>query len=193
VTKASRYYQGLDGPAYDPAQAKSLLQQVKTEKGWDGSLTLVCGDTPTQADLALVIQGLLDAAGFQIKIETLSSGALIQRIVFDRNYQIGCLGTGINEENPWVQLVRNYRSDSTFNYTGYANADFDAGLDQLKASATLDQQKAALAKLQKVWNDTVPVANLAAGERYIVHAPSVHGLDFTVKAITMFGGAYVSS
>src|SRR5690606_28430055 len=50
IVDASRHYQGLDGPPYDPAQARQLLDEVKRETGWDGHLGMVCGNTPSSID-----------------------------------------------------------------------------------------------------------------------------------------------
>jgi len=191
VPSTSRYYQGLQGPAYDPAEARRLLTAVKTETGWDGKLTLACGTTPVATEQALTVEAMLEEVGFDIQIDSVSPADLLQRVVFERNYQLACLGIAINEENPWVQLVRNYRSDSSFNYTGFADPAFDDGLDELKAAGTLDQQKKALATLQARWNEVVPVVFLGAGERYTIFNPDVHGLSWTVKAITRFNDAWV--
>ena len=41
IAPTSRFFQGLEGPAYDPAKARSLVQQVKAEGTWNGRISLL--------------------------------------------------------------------------------------------------------------------------------------------------------
>jgi len=190
ISEESRFYDGLEGPPYDPDRATELLDEVKSETGWDGRLTLQCGDTPAATEQSIAVEAMLEAAGFDIDVEQAAQPDLIQRVVFERNYEIACLGFGATDETPWVQLNRNFLSTSPFNYAGYADPDMDAALAELKAAVTDDDQKAALAEIQEVWNDTVPVEVLSAAERMIAWSDDVRGLDFTVTTIALFDKAY---
>ena len=193
IVEPSRYYQGLEGPPFDQAQARQLLAQVKVATGWDGHLGLVCGNTPAATEQSVALEAMLEAVGFSIDVENVDQGTNINRVVIERNYELGCSGNAVTEENPWVQLTRNYRSDSPFNFTGFKDPAMDAALDELKVASNIDEQKEALAQVQEVWSEAVPNAILNGGEWFMASSPDLHGVEYSSTGYSMFGKAYLSS
>jgi peptide/nickel transport system substrate-binding protein len=189
--KGSRYFQGLDGPSYNLEQAKALVAQLRSEGAWDGKLRLVCANT--QADLSVTIKTMLELAGISVELDNASSqAAQISKVLTDANFDLACWGNNLYDDgDPWSVLDYQFRSTSKSNYRGYANPAFDAALDDLKKAATAEQTKAALARIQQVWNDSIPSMNYQAVEVMVASGDRVHGLTQSQEAIVLFDKAFV--
>ena len=88
--------------------------------------------------------------------------------------------------------ARNFASTSVSNPTGYADKDFDAGLDALRVAKTLPQQQAALEKLVARWNDTVPSISTETVTEAILAKPNVKGMQATNYTTMIFSNAYLA-
>lgn len=189
----SRFYQGLEGPAYDPDLARQLVEEAKAD-GWDGKIEFACDNSPARIDTSIAIESQLKAVGFDVElINNLTIGQLISKIRVDHDYEIGCWGLSATEALPWVKLDELYSSTNPSNHTGYADADFDAALKELKAAGDLDSQKAALAKIQEIWNETVPGILVSTSEETIAMADNLHGVRHGHNTYVYFGDAYLDS
>src|SRR5699024_10649847 len=69
LAEASRFYDGQEGPTYDPERATELVEEVKADTGWDGAITILISDGPENVEAGVVTKALLDAAGFNVTIE----------------------------------------------------------------------------------------------------------------------------
>lgn len=186
----SRYASDLDGPAYDPELAKRLVEEVEAEGSWDGSVTLACDST--WADEALSVAGQLESVGFQVESDvTASVAARIQRVIVDHDYDIACWGMSLAEASPWTGLARHVETESASTRTGYSNPEMDAALADLKAAIEVDDQQAALARIQEIWNDTAPTIVTAAIEELIIWQDDVSGLDFNQETVALFDDASI--
>jgi peptide/nickel transport system substrate-binding protein len=185
MPKSSPIYGGVDGPAYDPTKAKQLVQEVKAG-GWNGKLTIVC---PNTNDEGIVIQAMLQAVGIDASLASLTQAAAIQRTVTAPDYDVGCGGPSISVSSPITRLDRYFGAKNTF--TGFRDDGFNAALKQVKSAGTTDAMKAAMAKLQQVWNQTIPSMGVGAAETMIYWGKTVHGLQFNQNATVFFGSAYV--
>ncbi|HWJ62726.1 MAG TPA: ABC transporter substrate-binding protein [Acidimicrobiales bacterium] len=190
----SRYYQGQEGPAYDLEEAKRLVEEVKAEGDWDGTIEFDCDNTPMRTEMGITIQAMLEAAGFDVKLDSgVTIGDVIQKVRVDRDFELACWGLSATEALPWVKLDELYSSTNKSNHTGYADPDYDAALAELKAATDLDGQKAALAKIQDIWNDTVPAEVLTTSEEVIFVNDELKGVVPGHNAYTYFGDAYLES
>jgi peptide/nickel transport system substrate-binding protein len=186
----SRYATEVEGPEHDPEQAQELVDEAQADGEWDGSLRLLCDNSPARVESAIAMEAQLEAAGFEVDADTdLDTQDLISQVIVDADYDLACWGDNINQSSPWATLGR-YRSDAPNNFPGYASPEMDTALDALRA-APADEQGDALAEVQEIWNETMPSAALAASEQVIVWGDRVHGLDFNQTAVVLFGNAYV--
>jgi peptide/nickel transport system substrate-binding protein len=188
----SRYYtDATAGVAYDPAKAKALVDQVKAERGWDGTLRFLCDNSPARIQIGLAVKTLLEAVGFKVDAQTnVTITQLTQQVLANADYELACWGYNVNDQSPWAKLDKHISSNGGANVLGYKNATLDQALVDLRVAANDDQIKAALVKLQKVWNETVPAAPIAASEEANVHGPKIRGIVGTQEATILFADAW---
>jgi peptide/nickel transport system substrate-binding protein len=183
-------YPGVPGPAYDPNKAKQLVDAAKAE-GYDGKVRLTCGNTPTATEQSITIEAQLKAVGFDVEVELLPPGQANQKILLEGNYDIGCGAASIFDEGPF-RGMNQFLSDSVRNRVGYKNPQMDTAIASLYRANTIEQSKAAMGEIQRIWNDTVPSEMLYASEWLVGHKDNIHGLVFTRESTVMFHDAYVS-
>jgi peptide/nickel transport system substrate-binding protein len=180
---------GVPGPAINPDEAKKLVQEAKAA-GWDGNIRLICNDTPDRQQAAIAIETLLNGVGMKVTKTIVDTQRLIGEVITNVNYDLACWGINFTTADAWFSLST-FTSDSPTAYAGYKNPDMDRALGGLRAAGTLEEQRAALGEVQKVWNDTIPSAVWGALETYIAYSPKVHGLKSTAREIVMFDDAYL--
>jgi peptide/nickel transport system substrate-binding protein len=192
VHQDSPLFQDLDAPAHDPERARELLAAVQADTGWDGSLTLLCSDTPASNETAIATKALLDAVGFDLRIEHKSAVEQQRQVALDGNYDMACWGTAADQPGTYWGL-NIFRSTAPNNFTGYADPAMDAAIARLQQADDLEAQQAALAAMQEAWNETAPSAITGAAEERVVWQPEVHGLVPTQQGMVMFFDAYIES
>lgn len=192
--KQSRYFQGLEGPKYDLDEAKKLVQAAKADGKWNGTIRFSCDNSPMRIETAITIKAQLEAAGFKVELDNgMTIGDLITKVRVDKDFEIACWGLNSTEALPWVKLDELYNSENPSNHTGYANPKFDAALKELKAAATLEDQKAALAKVQNLWNEDIPGQLLTTVEEAIFVSDNVKGVVAGHNAYVYFGDAFIDA
>ncbi|HEX7095389.1 MAG TPA: ABC transporter substrate-binding protein [Acidimicrobiales bacterium] len=184
--ETSPYHVDVEGIPYDPDRARQLVEEAKAG-GWDGSISLVCGDTTPEVGIA--IETMLNAVGFQVNRESLPISEFSSRVYVDRDYELACGGAGASDSNPWIRLARFYGPNNYF--TTYQNEEFNAALRELKLASTPAEAKPAIEELQRVWNETVPSVGLGALEAGIITRDRVHGVLPNVNMMVTFAEAYV--
>jgi peptide/nickel transport system substrate-binding protein len=181
---------GMDAEKPDAAKAKQLVTEARAA-GWDGSLNLLSGDTPTAVELGITAQAMLQAAGMTVQVTNVPTADLIKRVITDKNFDVTTWSLNVLPEAPWSGIDRNLRSDSPTNRTGYADAGFDAALAQLRKATTVDEKKTALAAVQQVWNATVPGVMYQQDEEFLTWGDKVHGVKLTREGVAMFDDVYI--
>ncbi|HUP71719.1 MAG TPA: ABC transporter substrate-binding protein [Acidimicrobiales bacterium] len=189
ISDKSPFFQNLDGPQTDTAKARDLVQSVIAEGKWDGSIRLACQDSPAAKDRALAIEASLKAVGFKVTTELAPS--VISKVVTDANFDLACWGFNIGDAMPWAAMDQ-FVSTSANNRTGYKDPQMDAAVAELKVAATAATQKAALAKIQEVWNRTVPSVVYETIEEVITWDKKVNGLVFTQDSVVYFSDAWLT-
>lgn len=182
--EGSRLYQGLSGPEYDPDLARQLVEEVKAEGEWDGSISIEMNSTTASTNLGIAVVGMLEAVGIEATLDaSAASNELTGRVVNEGDYTITGWSLSISDSSPWPELVERL-SDNV--YTGYDNPDMDEALDALGAAVTEDEELAAAARIQEVWNETVPSVIYGATEDVVVWDSDVHGMVPTLYSVMMF-------
>jgi peptide/nickel transport system substrate-binding protein len=187
----SQYHQGLEGPAFDPDEARAIVAELTSEGDWDGSVGLLCPDN--RQDEAIAIATMLESVGMTVQVEdNLSQDAQIGRVITDANFDLACWGNNMYDDgDPWAVLDYQLRSDSPSNYRGYSDPDWDRAVTALKRAGTLDETKEHLAELQQIWNDTIPSMNYRAVENFAPANDRLAGLVASQEGILLFHGARV--
>lgn len=181
-------------PAYDPDAAAALVQEVKDETGWDGSLFFVYTDQDPAPAIGQAFEGMLERVGFDVTAEYGGiTTVLIPRVIIQADYEVS--GWGHNMDGAvWVSaLNQNYRSDSSSNRTGFGHPDMDAALLSLYGAGTLEDQRAALADVQCVWAEHLPSMVWSVNEEGLALAPNIKGVQRSMTTLFLLGSAYMEN
>jgi peptide/nickel transport system substrate-binding protein len=186
---------GIDAPTkapkYDPAAATKLLNTVKTETGWDGSIRLLCSSNTV--DFGIAFAALLTNVGFKVALDTtLGVTPFTLKVQVNHDYDIACGG---------FQMAGGDFFDAAFvrvgpaanSYGGYVNADYSAAVKELLGNpiGTPGYDK-ALAKIQANWTDQVPHLTVGSFYEDALMQNTVHGVAFSAKGIPLYGKAYLA-
>jgi peptide/nickel transport system substrate-binding protein len=188
--KTSKWFNGVPGPVYDLAKAKALVDQIKAEGKWDGSVRLSCHSG--RPEWATLMETLLKSAGFTVKIKNdYDVSGLIADITVNHDYDIACWGINIAEEAPFINLSQNLGSTSASNWTGYANPEFDAAMTQLQMATTDDAQKAALKIASTRIAEDLPIVIYDAVPETVVSGKATHGITANVASMVFLDKAWI--
>lgn len=181
-------------PAYDPDAAAALVEEVKADTGWDGSLYFVHADTDPGPEIAQAVEGMLEAAGFEVEVALGPvTTVLIPAVIIQADYELA--GWGFNADGAtWVaSLNDNLNSASGSNRMAFANADMDAALEGMYGAATVEDQRAALAAVQCVWAEQLPAMVYSVTEEGLVFEDNIKGIQRTSATLFLFGNAYIEN
>jgi peptide/nickel transport system substrate-binding protein len=190
--KSSRFYNNTPGTAYDLAKAKALVEEVKKEGKWDGSIRIACHNG--NPNWGIAVQSMLEAAGFKVtrKDDQAVSG-LITDIQVKKDFDIACWGFNVYEDDPFINLNQNLQSKSAGNWIGYANPEMDKLLDQAVAAKSDADRKTAFDGIAKLWNTDVPSSIFEATGEMIAWNKNVKGIGGNVTNVATFEKAWISS
>jgi peptide/nickel transport system substrate-binding protein len=113
--------------AYDPAQAKQLLQAAGVTS-WSPEL-IVNTSAPTSPILGQVIQANLQAIGITAKIREMDTTAYTDIVQRRKEYDLQA-GTQTNGASPTGDLVVRFKSDGTLNMVQTSDPDLDRLITQ---------------------------------------------------------------
>jgi ABC-type transport system substrate-binding protein len=188
IGPTSRWFSGIQGTAYDPPKAKQLLQTVVSEGRYDGSIKLLCTDTPQGREVALGIETQLRAAGFKVDTQFMTT---ITAAMNSGNFELACNGMNLNDSAPDIALSQQFMSANSLR-VAFKNAEFDAAVTRLKAAREEAAVKAALEEVQDIWNQQVPSVVLGTTDEAIVSSTKIRGLQYTQDTNVIFDKAYVT-
>jgi peptide/nickel transport system substrate-binding protein len=189
--KGQKIYAGMDGPAYDLKEAQRLVNEVKAEGKWDGTVRITCPNTPEFTELTITTKAMLEAAGFKVEAENLATADANTKILSEGNYQMGCGNSVVFDEAP-ERGVGQYVSNSVRNRTGIAVPDLDAAIALLNTAKGTQAKAQAMRKIQEVWNQSVPAVWVNAGEWHIAWNNKLHGLVKNIAGVVLFSQAYLA-
>jgi peptide/nickel transport system substrate-binding protein len=190
--KTSKYYTGTPGLPYDQAKARALVEEVKKEKGWDGTIKVRCHNAPSRQSWAGVMQTLLTAAGFKVDLKNdYDTNALVADVLNNKTFEIACWGINLAEEAPEIALGQAVASTSPSNGMNYVNPQVDALIKKVREAKTDDERKQVLDQIAKIWQDDMPTAVYEALAEMIAWRKDVHGLKFNASTIVLFDKAWI--
>ncbi|WP_010541029.1 ABC transporter substrate-binding protein [Dietzia alimentaria] len=191
LSETSRFYDGEQGPTYDVDKATALVEEVKADRpDWNGQLTLLIADSPENMETGVAIKSLLDAAGFDVKLENAPVSQVVAR-QFTGDFEAVVGGLSPSDADPAAAFASGMTRGGATNISGIDNPELTAALTELKAAKDLDAQKAGYSKLQEVHNKVMPFTVIADSEEYVVVDDSVKGVSPTLFSTMLFDGAFV--
>lgn len=191
MSEDSRFYSDAIEPyPTDPEQAEDLLQEAMDD-GYDGSLELLCTTSPSQRpEVALAVEGQLEAVGFDVEVENLEQADQIGQVV-QEDFDLACWGLNSGPDTGITTFNRFLASDSASNRMAYADDDMDGALIELFAADTDEALQEAMAEVQDIFNRdaaTLPFGHLEEGA---VWSSEVQGIVPTGATIFLFHDAYL--
>ena len=193
LQKSFRYYSGAEGPKYDPARARQLVQEAKAE-GWDGKVRYVSSNVPATVNRALAIKTMLEVAGITVDLNASKSTTdQVAQVTVQKDFDMAIWGSPQLEDSDlsWLVLDQALRSDSASNRAGYKNPEMDKALLELKVASTDDTKKAAYKKISDLLTRDVPWLTEGAVEEYIAWRPEVRGIYANLSTILYFDKAWI--
>ena len=174
------------------AYATPLLDQAKAA-GFDGKIRVLCTNQPERVALAQTLETQLKAVGFDVTARSdLDTAAQITEIVTNKDYDIACWGLSVpNDETAPLSLVQNFWSASPNNRVGYANPEWDAGLNVLLGAKDATARKAAYKTMADLWNKDVPSVVFNAVIERIAYQNKVHGVYANESSMFFLDKAWI--
>ena len=191
LAESSRFYDGQQGPAYDPELAADLVEELKAEGDWNGEVTLLANTSPENVETGVMIKAMLDAVGFDVTLENVPQSQQAARL-FSHDYEMTIGGLNPSDADPSARFTAYVTPGGPTNNSGVDNAELTEAGRALKTAATLDEQIAALNRFQEVHNQVMPFTIFANAEEYVVVNESVKGVAPTSSGVMLFDGAYTT-
>ncbi|MGW8592894.1 ABC transporter substrate-binding protein [Dietzia sp. NPDC055877] len=190
LAESSRFYDGQEGPEYNVDKARSMVDELKAQTGWDGSVTLLIGDSPEVIESGVVVKAMLDAAGFNVTIENTPISQVTAR-QFTGDYEIVMGGLATSDADPVAAFASGMTPGGATNLTGVNDPELTEAITALKAANELDAQKQAFDNLQEVYNRVMPFTVVANAEMFVAIDETVKGVKPTMSSTMLFDGAYL--
>lgn len=189
----SQWHTDVPGIAYEPDRARQLLDEAKRD-GYDGALRYTVLNEPKDKAIGLAVQSLLQAVGFTVEIDFANNaGDLLNSVYVKHEFDLAHAGIGLFESIPDLSLQSNLNSTSLSNISGYSNSDMDALLKEFQAASDDDAAREVIARVQQLWNETVPSASIGGLASFWAWQKDVHGVVPTATGIMLFDKAWVAS
>lgn len=192
--KGSSWQSASPVNSFDLAKAKALVDEVKKEGKWDGSIRVNCHNAPSRQSWAQTFQALLTNVGFTVKLKNdYDVNGLVADVLNNKTYDVACWGFNVSEEAPEVQLLQAVASTSAANAMNLVNLDMDAQIKIIREGKTDAERKGAMEKLQQLWKDEMPTPIYEALVEMIAWNKNVKGIKPTVATVVLFDKAWINS
>lgn len=187
--------EGAETPAFDPDEARSLLDEAGVAPD---SLTidlLAYNDRPEFADLAAVIQEQLAQIGVKVKIRA-GDYASLEPDMLSGNFDAALLSRGalVDVADPGGYLSSDWTCEGGYNIAQYCNEETDAMIQDAVGLEGLDERNAAYQEIAERLQGEAASAFLLHesavwGVRSDVEGFEPHPLDYYVLTADLSGGS----
>ncbi|MBW1639418.1 ABC transporter substrate-binding protein [Microbacterium resistens] len=199
-----RIYQGVGVPTaaiIDPASALAPDVEPLTfdaehaadlvaEAGGDAAFTYSLTAAPMQIEESILQEAFWENAGFSVTRQEQQNSDLVTAVYADRNYDAALWAMSTDLACVWCALDA-FRSDSPANTTSFADPEFDAALEDLRAAGTPAEIRAAMNTVQEIWNAAVPIAVKGHLKWVVALDENLHGVRYGAGQIISFDRAYL--
>ena len=111
--KTSKWASAMPVDTFNLDSAKKLVDEVKKEGKWDGSIRVNCHNAPSRQSWAQAVSTLLTAAGFTVKLKNdYDTNALVADVLGNKSFDVACWGFNFAEEAPEIALQQAVLSTS---------------------------------------------------------------------------------
>lgn len=191
IAEGSRWFDGVQGPAYDIDRARQLVEQAKAD-GWDGTIRVSCHTgLPTWGT---AVSGMLEAAGMQVDLtDQQEIAAATSAVIVRKDFDLACFGSSINDVEPFFAINRDFNSTYVTsgggNFSGYVNPDVDAAIAAGRAASTEAEIRAAISTIARAHAEDVPFLTLTAQPEVVLVSDRLDDVVMNVNTVVLLGGA----
>jgi len=155
----------------DPEAAKKLLADAGHPDGITVSIDVGNTDGPWHQTVAEAMRDQMKEAGITLNINVMPPSK------YWEIWQSTPFGATAWTHRPLGTMVISlgYRTGVPWNETGFANAEFDAALDDAEATLDVDQRRAKMEKVEKILQDAAVIIQPLWRPVYTITAKKVHG------------------
>jgi peptide/nickel transport system substrate-binding protein len=184
-------YQPTVAPlAVDATAGKKLVDAAKSD-GVKTSFSYKTSESPVNTTLAILQAALFKNVGLGVKAESMPILDFYTQFYAERNFEAGQTGLTVTAACPYCGLSA-VETGNGSNFGNFSDPELDAALKELQATPTGPELVPVLDKVQKIWNDVVPVVFAGWLPQLVITDKSVHGLHFTSdQAVVNFADLYV--
>ncbi|ROO60807.1 peptide/nickel transport system substrate-binding protein [Micromonospora sp. Llam0] len=191
ISEDSRWYDGVEGPAYDIERARDLVEQAKAD-GWDGRIRVSCHTgLPTWGT---AVQGMLEAAGMQVDLtDQQEIAANTSAVIVRKDFDLACFGSSISDAEPFFALNRDFNSTYVTtgggNFSGYVNPTVDEAIAAGRGAGSEAEVKAAISTIARAYAEDVPFLALTAQPEVVLISDEVGDVLQSVNTVVLLGRA----
>ncbi|MFV2087104.1 ABC transporter substrate-binding protein [Micromonospora sp. LOL_021] len=191
ISEDSRWYDGVDGPAYDIDRARDLVEEAKAD-GWDGRIRVSCHTgLPTWGT---AVQGMLEAAGMQVDLtDQQEIAANTSAVIVRKDFDLACFGSSISDAEPFFALNRDFNSTYVTtgggNFSGYVNPTVDEAIAAGRGAGSEAEVKAAISTIARAYAEDVPFLALTAQPEVVLISDEVGDVLQSVNTVVLLGRA----
>ena len=181
----------VPGPKFDPAQAKALVAQAKTE-GWDGKIRVLASNSSVDQAWALAVGAQLTQAGMSVTTDTSKdTNAVVTQVLVAHDFDLTTWAYGLldDADSNYPQLVSTFASANP--RYGYGNAEMDAAIDQLRLADTDAKRVAAYKAVSEIWVRDDPALVITQIPQDLVYTPKLHDPWRSGASIVLFNKAWL--
>ncbi|MFV2107122.1 ABC transporter substrate-binding protein [Micromonospora sp. LOL_015] len=191
ISEESRWYNGVEGPAYDIERARELVEQAKAD-GWNGRIRISCHTgLPTWGT---AVQGMLEAAGMQVDLtDQQEIAANTSAVIVRKDFDLACFGSSISDAEPFFALNRDFNSTYVTtgggNFSGYVNPTVDEAIAAGRGAGSEAEVKAAISTIARAYAEDVPFLALTAQPEVVLISDEVGDVLQSVNTVVLLGRA----
>lgn len=161
---------------YNIAKAKELLAEAGYPNGFSFTITVPSNYTP-HVDSAQVVVELLNQVGIQAKIELVEWNTWYEDVYKGRDFEATVCGMDASTLTASAMLAR-FTSDSSKNFIGFSNADYDAAYAAAVSTTDDAAQVEAFRQCQRILTEEAANVYIQDLADFVVMQNDVDGYEF---------------
>lgn len=188
----------LYGYAYDPGEAKRILEEAGWTAGRDGIRekdgrrlelrVLAWPAIPMYAATDVIVEQMLREVGIALDIQALDQASLVAAVGRGEFNLVLFSGTGFDPDSP---LSRNFSSAGGANWSRISLPDLDSRLRAAASEMDEDARRAKYLDIQSILYENLPFLPLFNYAGFIVKSPSIDGVWSDPRTGFRIYGAYL--
>ncbi|MET3600986.1 ABC transporter substrate-binding protein [Martelella mangrovi] len=152
ISPAYRFYKDLPQREQNIAEAKKLLAEAGMPDGFEATL-VASENPPVRTQMAVALREMAKDAGIKINVQTMPHATYLDQVWKKGNFYIGFYNMQPTADGIFKLL---YTSDASWNETRWNNTEFDALVDEARATADEAKRTELYGKAQELMNEDVP-------------------------------------